>query len=128
MSCLCKGVLKTLSLKRALEADQFFLFGLTPGQPRHRAVRRTIILGNHHMGQAGIYLPPGEDEWLCPYFDPVTRCLKFRKRDGQDAEAVLNLNRMAHSKRMHILLHMARAEGLLDKVPGGYLISFHPRS
>lgn len=101
-----------------LKTDQFFLFGVTPGRPDSRVIGRPLLLNGKRLGYARINLPAGDDEWLCPYFDPVTCSLRFRRRDGRDAASVFELNALAQCKDYRPLLVMAQAEGLLEKIPG----------
>lgn len=72
------------------------------------------------LGDGNITTPPGEDEWLCPYFDPVTRTLRLRRRDGNDSPTYWEVGHAARRKGLRPLLLLAHAEGLLDKVPGTF--------
>lgn len=113
------GTFTTLVLDKALAADQFFHFRPTetPGQV-WREVARQLVFNGRRLGRANIKLPPGEDVWLCPYFEPNTQTLRFRRRDGRDAEAYFDLYDLSKMKCARSLLEMALAEGLLDKIPG----------
>lgn len=108
----------TLRLDEAMKMDQFLYFHDAHGRKMSRQVQRSVKLNGKSLGYATISLPHGEDVWLCPYFEPHSRTLKFRQEDGRDAGLFLNLSSMAQSKSLRYLLHVARAEGLLDKVPG----------
>lgn len=79
------GPLLTLSLDKALANDQFFRFRRTPSRPSRR-IARIFQLPDGNNSSATFQLPPGPDEWLCPYFDPLTRSLRFRRRDGHDID------------------------------------------
>lgn len=114
----CVGSLSTLSLEKAQNADQFFYFHTTPGEKSKRMIRRSLLLDGQSLGAVLFTLPPGDDEWLCPYFEPATRTLRFRKRNGDDADHVLELQHLAQSAVYRPLLRMAHGEGLLEKVPG----------
>lgn len=104
-------------METALEANQFLHFRTTPGRVCPTVQRR--VLGHGKVfGTAVISVPPGEDEWLCPYFDPVTLTLRFRRRDGQDASLGIELYHLAQHKGYRPLLLMAQAEGLREKIPG----------
>lgn len=112
------GPLVTLTLDKALQADQFFHFYVTPGHPKGRFLHRRFLSQGKALGPIHLNIPPGPDEWLCPYFDSVTRTLRFRRRDGQDLETQLDLSQLSQSKVNRPLLLLAQREGLLDKVPG----------
>lgn len=111
--------LMTLCLEKALKADQFFYFTSTNEVSRpNRIWRREILLNGKKLGEASICLPRGASVWLCPYFDASTRTLRFRRRDGKDADECLDVYHMAQRKQYRPLLNMAQAEGLLDRIPG----------
>lgn len=110
------GSLVTLTLAKALDSDQFFHFCPRPGFPAK--IIRVVLVNGQKIGSAQISLPAGENEQLCPYFDPVTRTLRFRKRDGQDAPYSKELWHLAQRKEYQPLLYLAHAEGLIDSIPG----------
>lgn len=110
--------LSTLSLEKGLEADQFFHFHMTPRSPGSRQVLRHLRIDGEHVERVRFRLPPGPDEWLCPYFEPATRTLRFRKQDGGDLQHVVDISTIAQCKDFRHLLSLAQAEGLLEKVPG----------
>lgn len=112
------GILKTLCLEKALEADQFFRFYTVSPRSKSRELRRTLFLDGRRIGESRLILPLGEDELLCPYFDPVSRTLRYCKRDGQDAPYWFDLSGLAQRDSYRPLMLMAHAEGLLDKLPG----------
>lgn len=108
-----------MSLKKALKTDQFFNFRAPSQKGRlRRSVGRTLLLDGKRLGRTRFVLPPGPDIWICPYFDSVTRTLRFRRRDGMDETFHLDLSDLAQSKDYRPILAMAHAEGLLDKIPG----------
>lgn len=120
------GKITTLRLEKALEAGQFFFFHKAASR-KDRMTSRWVVVGGSKT-RLDIYLPPGPDEWLCPYFDPVERALRFRRQDGEDIEARSDLYDLAHSRRYRHLLHLAHSEGLLDKIPGACASSRLPQA
>lgn len=72
------------------------------------------------MGRVRLFSPlsPEEEEWLCPSCDPMTRSLRFRRRNGQDVPRNMELCTLAQSEIYRPLLVMAHADGLLDNIPG----------
>lgn len=115
------GPLTTLSLDKTLKNDRFFYFCGKPGGPRQ--INRILLLDGKRLGRSSISLPSGEAEWLCPYFDPANRTLRFRKRDGHDSQHVVRLasavrlSHLAQRKEYQLILRMAQGEGLLDQIP-----------
>lgn len=58
-----------------------------------------------------------ETRYLCPYYDPVARALRFRQPDGQDFNGEKPLAELIARKGCQPLLHLAYAENLIEKVP-----------
>lgn len=114
------GIITTISLEKALKADQFLHFRSTPNDSR-RHVKRTLIVLGERAGRVQFFLPSGDDEWLCPYFDPTTSTLRLRQRNGLDAKEYWELPDIAQAKVLRPLLHLAKAEGLLHKIPGQHI-------
>jgi len=63
--------------------------------------------------------------WLRPYFSPEDNTLRYQTRDGSDLPYRRTLIQVNSNPRGRLLLRLAVAEGLLDRVPDDRLPSLH---
>lgn len=114
------GPMETLVLEKALKADQFFHFRLCSSGRSWIRISRPLLFGGRGLGAATLQVRRQyfTEDWVCPYFDPERRTLRFRQRGGKDAEYTIDLSTLAQGEGLRPLLALAHAEGLLDKIPG----------
>lgn len=111
---------------QALEKDQFLKFHVYDRAkyncPSQAGAKRTVVINGERVGQAHIMTGSSEVEWLCPYFDPTTHTLRLKQRDGNDHPKSWSIYNMASHSGLRPLLFLAKAEGLLEVIPGMYQI------
>ncbi|KAG8991857.1 hypothetical protein FRB94_012211 [Tulasnella sp. JGI-2019a] len=96
---------------------------------RNFRVDRRVVRDGVNFGHAALMVK--HYDWkvedgelrLCPYFDPTSKTLRFKKPDGEDFHRDQHLTELLSRKIYRPLLHLAHAEGLLDKVPADALTS-----
>lgn len=102
----------------------------TAGSQHYLRCKRPVIKDGIQLGVADLLLSDkrGMREragplQLCPYFEPLSRTLRFRKADGEDFPAHTCMADLLGHKGREPILHLALAEGLIDRVPGCYKAS-----
>ncbi|KAG9047176.1 hypothetical protein FS837_002868 [Tulasnella sp. UAMH 9824] len=110
--------LATLKLDQALSDCQWFLIRLAAAKPNRVQVNLRILIPQGSISASPLYFPRSVTEgadtiWLCPYFDPETLTLRFRKASGDDSAVIFPLKRLVMSECGRSLAQLAYAEGLI---------------
>ncbi|KIO15721.1 hypothetical protein M407DRAFT_13171 [Tulasnella calospora MUT 4182] len=110
--------LATLKLDQALKDGQWLL--IRPARTKRDRLKVTLrtLLPRGSVISSPLYIPRSISEgahaiWFCPYFDPETLTLRFRKASGDDSTVMLPLKRLLMSECGRSLAELAYAEGLI---------------
>lgn len=89
----------------------------------HRFQRHVLVDGQD-VGLVSIDFTtqdkPGTELWARPYFDPRTKELCLQGQDGQEVGPRKSLILCATGEQLRPLLHLARAEELIESIPGTF--------
>lgn len=124
--------LATLKLDQALTDGQWFRTGLVAAKRDRVGVTLRIILPRRSLTTSPLYIPRSISEgadyiWLCPYFDPETLTLRFRKASGDDSTVTVPLIQLFMSECGRSLAELAYSEGLIPSATNSKLFSLIPR-
>ncbi|KAG8902787.1 hypothetical protein FRC01_009475 [Tulasnella sp. 417] len=118
----CEAI-RTLQRSEVLARQQALCFDKTLTRNT-----REIIIGERKLGKFVFEFPErllpedGSALYCCPYFDPKLGELRFCTLYGEDIQGIsVSMMQMTRSSYLRSALLLAKAEGMISKIPDGYI-------
>lgn len=115
--------ISTLQLSKIIEAEQHVNIRSRNFRP---FISREVLVDGRDVGRAELYFPPSSvppGDLLRVYYDRDKGLLRFQTKEGEPLSEATDIDLIAKADQLGIrpLLLLAKAEGLIDKVPTGRL-------